>query len=217
MDIEIVDWKTRPITNKPEMYFSDATQQPPSVDHLLETHHQFYGRPWALGKCLFDTALECGIKPQFNVLDFGCGAGRLAIWLVGYLEYGRYFGVEAHYNSIDALLRYELPLYGLSHKKARVLHDSEINLDVFGASFDFVIDAYSSVHLDSARAAVYRERLPTVVKKGGMVLISPVPERCDNAFFPEFEVVRRFSSSCELILNSGKDKITEWSLFRKLS
>ncbi|MEZ5922800.1 MAG: methyltransferase [Hyphomicrobiaceae bacterium] len=81
--------------------------------YLDEEHHRFYGRPWAVGRTYYDFLVEMGLKASDHVLDFGCGAGRLGIWLIQYLEAGHYVGTDHHWSAIEAFARYEVPLHDL--------------------------------------------------------------------------------------------------------
>lgn len=106
---------------------------------LVETHHRAYGRHWCLGRDQFDYVLACGLEPGHFLLDLGCGALRAGIWLVRYLETGRYHGLDAHLPSLVAARDYELPLHGLEHKRPRLLWSSEFQIEHFGVEFDFVL------------------------------------------------------------------------------
>jgi SAM-dependent methyltransferase len=104
-----------------------------------EEHHDAYKKPWCLGRDQFNYLLSRGLQPDHRVLDFGCGAMRVGIWLVAYLNAGRYYGIEPHYKSLEAAVRYEIPLHGLAAKLPRLLCDDEFACEYFGESFDFVL------------------------------------------------------------------------------
>ena len=62
----------------------------------------------AVGNRFFNTLKRCGLTPDMDVLDVGCGQGRMARPLIGYLDGGSYTGFDivssgikwcqAHYN-----------------------------------------------------------------------------------------------------------------------
>ena len=56
-----------------------ADGEPWSLDErfLEEAHHTQYGRPWILGRYMFDFLVESGLRPEHRLCDFGCGALRL--------------------------------------------------------------------------------------------------------------------------------------------
>jgi SAM-dependent methyltransferase len=104
-----------------------------------EEHHHAYKKPWCLGRDQFDYLLVRGLRPEHRVLDFGCGALRVGIWLVGYLNVGCYFGIDPHYKSLEAAARYEIPLHDLAAKLPRLLCNDGFACEHFGESFDFVL------------------------------------------------------------------------------
>src|SRR5207248_6045542 len=70
-------------------------------DFLNEIHHLQYGRPWALGRYVFEFLVESGCRPDHRVLDFGCGALRAGVHVIPYLNAGNYFGVDPHLRSLQ--------------------------------------------------------------------------------------------------------------------
>src|SRR5919108_815181 len=53
-------------------------------DFLNEVHHLQYGRPWVLGRYVFEFLVASGCRPEHRVLDFGCGALRVGIHAIRY-------------------------------------------------------------------------------------------------------------------------------------
>ncbi|SKA73919.1 Methyltransferase domain-containing protein [Paucidesulfovibrio gracilis DSM 16080] len=141
---------------------------------LSEFHHNNYGRPWVLGKYQFDYLLERGLAPEDKVLDFGCGAGRLAIHLVRYLHSSCYFGIDSNRKSAESFA-YEMFLHGLVEKRPRFVLDSSLSCGVFGASFDWIIDFYSMKHMDEKKQYQAFESFSKVLAPKGRVLVVPQP------------------------------------------
>lgn len=138
---------------------------------LSEEHHHLYGRPWCIGRTYFDFLVAQGLAPTDRVLDFGCGAGRLGIWLIDYLEVGGYVGVDHHWLAIDAFARYEIPLHGLAGKRPRLVLDGSLDVGRLGQAFDVVLDCFVSFHLDGAdRLALYRGFAEALVPGGRIFL-----------------------------------------------
>lgn len=100
-----------------------------SEQHLAETHHRQYGNPWALGRDAFDWMLGHGLAPTWHVLDVGCGAMRLGVWLAAYLEGGHYIGADPDEASLEAAAQYEIPLHGLESKSPRLVRLSGSEYD----------------------------------------------------------------------------------------
>ncbi len=112
-----------------------------------EEHHRGYGGPWCRGRDHFNSLIREGLQPDDSVLDLGCGSLRVGIWLVQYLNPGRYYGVDSHYPSLEVAASYEVPLHGLSDKRPRLLHSPSFELDHFKSKFDLVVAVAVFCHL----------------------------------------------------------------------
>jgi SAM-dependent methyltransferase len=164
-----------------ELGLMDAPAEPVAVDgvdpeFLNELHHLQYGRPWAIGRYIFDFLVESGCRPDQRVLDFGCGALRLGIHAIRYLDAGNYFGVDSHLRSLEAAVTYELPLHGLEDKRPRLLWDGDYNLDHFGVQFDWVVDFSTTVRIRKRDVPQAFTAIAGVLAPGGLVLTSPAPK-----------------------------------------
>jgi SAM-dependent methyltransferase len=146
-------------------------------DILREEHHHQYGRPWATGKYVFEFAVAAGLRPEHRLLDFGCGALRVGVWAIPYLDAGNYFGVDSHVMSLEAATTYEIPFHGLEAKRPRLLWNDDFEFSHFGTTFDMIVDFASSSHFKKKRR---RERIFSnyvdVLAPGGRVLTSPPPD-----------------------------------------
>lgn len=124
--------------------------------YLAEDHHRLYGRPWCIGRTYFDFIVRSGVRPEHHVLDFGCGAGRIGIWLIPYLQRGHYVGVDHHWTALDAFARYEIPLHDLASRTPRLVLDDSLSVARLDTRFDAILDCYVSFHLDEgARMKLY--------------------------------------------------------------
>jgi hypothetical protein len=143
---------------------------------LNEAHRRQYGRPWGMGRYLFDFVCDAGLRPEHRLLDFGCGALRLGIWVIPYLETGNYFGVDSHLLSLEAAATYEIPLHRLEQKRPRLLWNDDFALSHFGTDFDYIVDFSSS---SQVRGPARRRRVfssfAEVLTPGGRLLTSPRP------------------------------------------
>lgn len=150
----------------------DVTAAP--IDHLRllrEEHHRFYGRPWCIGRTYFDFLRSLGLRPDAKVLDFGCGAGRLGIWLIDYLDAGNYVGVDHHWEAINAFASYEIPLHDLAGKRPRLVLDGSLDVIRLDQTFDLILDCFVSFHLDEqGRSQLYRGFAQVLAPGGGIVL-----------------------------------------------
>jgi SAM-dependent methyltransferase len=156
------------------------------LDFTHELHHHAYRKPWCLGRDQFDYLLSRGLQPEHRVLDFGCGAMRVGIWLVAYLNAGRYFGIDPHYKSLEAATQYEIPLHGLADKHPRLLCDEGYACEHFAESFDFVL-AFSVFNwLGREETCHALEHVCSTLKPEGRVVVYgdlPVPaDELQNRF-----------------------------------
>jgi len=138
---------------------------------LAEEHHRFYGRPWCVGRTYFDFLLSKGLRTSDNILDFGCGSGRLAVWLVPFLDAGRYTGVDHHWEAIYAFAQYEVPLHGLAIKRPRIVLDGSLNVSALSQPFDVILDCFVSFHLPKVdRRKLYSEFSASLGPDGRILL-----------------------------------------------
>lgn len=149
---------------------------------LKEAHHRQYGRPWAMGKYIFEFAVDAGLRPEHRLLDFGCGALRLGNWAIPYLDEGNYFGVEQHLVSLEAAATYEIPLHRLEEKRPRLLWNDDFAFSHFETAFDVIVDFSSSSKVqDAARLDCYRA-FAAALAPGGRLLTAPRPEATAEEF-----------------------------------
>jgi SAM-dependent methyltransferase len=161
--------------------FSRARALPPAVDlreapiHyselLEERHHHSYGTPWYQGRYDFALLRALGVRPQDATCDFGCGAGRLGVWLIPYLAPGRYYGVDAHLRSLAAFSAYEIPLHDLASFKPRLLHDDTFAFRHFAQAFDVIVDISVSRWLTVEGALAAYDAARAVLAPGGRLIV----------------------------------------------
>jgi SAM-dependent methyltransferase len=148
-------------------------EQPVLVEELVgEEHHRWYGRAWSAGRFRFEFLLAHGLAPRDRVLDLGCGAGRLGIWLIAFLEPGRYFGVDRHLRSLVAFSAYEIRLHGLAAKRPRLLLDGDFRVDCLGERFDVVLDVSVTRFLPVESFRQAYARLRAVLAPGARVFVA---------------------------------------------
>jgi SAM-dependent methyltransferase len=140
---------------------------------LDEEHHRRYGRPWVLGRYIFEFAVDSGLRPEHRLLDFGCGALRFGAHAIAYLEPGNYFGVDRDLRSLEAATTYELPAHRLEDKRPRFLWADDFEFSHFATTFDWVIDFSSSLKLSEQRLELWIASLVDVLTTNGRVLTGP--------------------------------------------
>ena len=166
---------TVPIETVDGVARDDDGAEPWRVDQrfLYEAHHNQYGRPWALGKYMFEFLLGSGLRPEHRLLDFGCGALRLGLFAIPYLDPGNYFGVDSHLESLEAATSYEIPLHGLEDRRPRLLWSQNFAFSHFGTTFDVVLDFSSSQKVHPDELPRLFGNFVEVLAPGGRFLTSP--------------------------------------------
>ena len=170
---------------------SPPEAEPILVEDLVgEKHHRWYGQAWLLGRFRFDFLLANGLTPRDRLLDLGCGAGRMGIWLIPYLEPGHYFGVDSHLRSLVAFSAYEILLHGLAARRPRLLLDADFRVDHFGERFDVVIDVSVTRYLSRETFDRAYAQLRSVLAPGGRIFVAGLtPERLESLRGAGFELV----------------------------
>lgn len=129
------------------------------------------------------------LQPDMDILDFGCGCGRLALPMLQYLsEQGSYTGIDIVPRLIQFCTSHISPNYrncrfflspdsNVLYEQYRQDSASELaileNLEELGTEKFDVIAAFSVfTHLTDSQAASYLERFRPLLKPNGQVLIS---------------------------------------------
>ena len=213
-DLASYDWRdtTRPDAAAARVRAEGATVDPQILD---EVHHRQYGRPWALGKYLFDFLVERGLRPGDRLLDIGCGALRLGLPAIAYLDRGHYFGVDAHLKSLEAAVTYELPLHGLEHQRPRLLWDDAFAFAHFGMEFDWAVDFATSLHLPKDAAATLFRNAAAVLRPGGRLLVGNGRGSKRRSSAPDLgelglELVHEQVQSCLLLTGHRAGSENQW-------
>jgi len=189
---DVLDWRktsiihkawenegSAPLVRKLKKALSKGDAGPPeeTVNHTLERHHNYNGRPWCLGRDHFSYLKSRGLKPDHNFLDLGCGAMRTGIWVARYLDAGHYFGIDAHLPGLEAAANYEIPLHGLEEKRPRLLNNDQFDIGHFGVEFDWVFAFAVINHLSDELLDAALSRVRKHLRPGGRLVLSPAPRK----------------------------------------
>lgn len=187
-DGRLVENLTTPPDWRDLKHATGAPSIPIDFDAILaEEHHRVYGRPWVIGRCYFDELVARNLQPTNRVLDLGCGAGRVGIWLIPFLNSGNYYGIETHLGTLAAFAAYECVIHNLRDKQPHLMLDDEFRVEGFGVRFDVVLDFNVSVHVPmDARVRLF-QRVAASCNPGARLFMSRKPKvppavLCDVGF-----------------------------------
>jgi SAM-dependent methyltransferase len=124
-----------------------------------------------------------GLKPEDRVLDVGCGIGRMAIPMTGYLKDGSYEGFDVGKEMINWCRRRITPRHPRFHFRWAPIYNRKYN--PFGTisalefrfpyeddSFDFVLATSLFTHLTRYEAAHYLSEIGRVLRPGGTAFLT---------------------------------------------
>ena len=123
------------------------------------------------------------LDPDADILDAGCGGGRMAAALLYYLREGSYTGFDVHPESIDwcrATIAPRNPRFSFDHADLR---NSQYNpageaqaadhrFPYGGESFDFVIAVSLFTHMFRRETARYLSEFARVLRPGGAAFVT---------------------------------------------
>ncbi len=173
----------------------DSPYEVDAASSHQEKHHHVYGAPWCLGRDQFDYLKSRGVSSDHNVLDFGCGALRLGVWMIPYLSSGHYFGIDSHYPSLKLGVEYEIPLHGLASQKPRLLLSEEFEIDDFGVKFDRVVSMSVLHHLTDEQQRVAIEKI--IACSTDDLVLHAVGFNMTDIVLAEYGLQRTYQETCE--------------------
>ncbi len=141
---------------------------------LTEYHHQSYQNPWCHGRDIADYLISRGLQTSHHLLDFGCGSIRAGIWRIGYLDSKHYFGVDAHLQSLEAAVQYEIPLHRLEHKQPRFLHSATFEIAHFQRAFDVILASSVLNHLNEAQLDLALRSITAALAPSAKLVVAPL-------------------------------------------
>jgi len=110
-------------------------------------HRHFVGDLWdEVGDLQYRFLRECGLRPDMNLLDVGCGCLRGGLHFIRYLEPGRYHGVDINASLLRAGML-ELRHAALDERGATLLQRADFDFQAFEKKFEVAIAVSVFTHL----------------------------------------------------------------------
>jgi SAM-dependent methyltransferase len=128
-----------------------------------------------VGRHTFVTALQRGLLPHHNLLDFGAGCLRLGYWFVRFLDPGRYYAIEPVAKMTDAGRKHLFDPALWEAKRPTIYTSAKCDMSHFGVPFDFVIARSILTHTTPAMLAKVLDEFALAAAPGGQFLASYWP------------------------------------------
>jgi SAM-dependent methyltransferase len=132
-----------------------------------------------------------GLMPHHTLLDYGCGPGRGAVHLIGYLEPGHYAGVDINPDYIR-VARQVIDERRLSGRKPVFGVASEYEND---RRFDFCLLFSVLNHCAPEEIRAIFEFLRARLSPGGVICITHARGVSPGYYEPHFECTRTFTAA----------------------
>jgi cyclopropane fatty-acyl-phospholipid synthase-like methyltransferase len=111
------------------------------------SHRNQIGGMWKeMGEMQLKFMKEQGLQPDHELLDIGCGSLRGGIFFIGYLNEGKYSGLDLNSSLIKAG-HSEIKKAGLIPKKPTLLVNDSFQFHLFNKKFDYAIAQSVFTHL----------------------------------------------------------------------
>jgi SAM-dependent methyltransferase len=155
---------------------------PPPPDNLVQ--HVGGGDYLDIGRSLSEQMVDAGLAPDHTILDVGCGAGRLATPLTGYLSArGSFFGFDVHEPSITWCIKnisshfpnFRFTAHDIRHpyyNPKGAISPLEFRFPYDDSSTDFVSLWSVFTHLQLPELRHYCAEIHRVLRPGGKVLLT---------------------------------------------
>lgn len=133
-------------------------------------HREAVGGLWdELGRHQLAYLVSRGLRRGDRLLDVGCGALRLGVHAVDYLDAGNYFGIDISPSLVDAGYRLELDDAGRSKlPRANLASNAEFDLSFLGGSIDMAIAQSLFTHLPLNHLRRCLSAVSGVLRPGGV-------------------------------------------------
>ena len=111
-------------------------------------HRRYVGGLWEeIGQLQFDFLVARGLRPQHVLLDIACGALRLGVKAIPYLEPEHYLGMDKEADLLRAGLELELPAALRQQQRPQLLQGADFSFERFGRRVDVAMAQSLFTHL----------------------------------------------------------------------
>lgn len=118
-----------------------------------------------LGAWQLDALKAAGLQPHHRLLDVGCGAMRLGLRAVAYLEPGHYYGIDAFAPYLELARR--LAEREVPGRPFELLLSDAFEFSRFGVKFDYGMAQSVFTHLPAEQCEACVAELRKVMAPGG--------------------------------------------------
>ena len=134
----------------------------------------------AIGESFAGLLKAAGLKPDDCLLDVGCGQGRMARPLVGYLVQGRYEGFDVDLAAVQWCRDHyaDVPNFTFTHLNAfnrrynPVGNEGRVRFPYADGLFDAVLVTSVFTHMFENRIVNYIEEMARVMEPGALALVT---------------------------------------------
>ncbi len=136
----------------------------------------------SVGNNFFEILKRHGLKPDMNILDVGCGQGRMARPLVGFLDRGSYTGFDIvkdgidwcqkHYSDVPNFTFQHAPIFNKRYNKSGSVKASDYVFPYPDNSFDLIFLTSVFTHMFADDVQNYLAEISRILKPGSKCLIT---------------------------------------------
>lgn len=135
----------------------------------IKGHRGYVGGMWEeIGQLQFDFLIRKGLKPDSYLLDIACGALRLGVKAIPYLEPAHYLGIEKESGLVKAGLEEELDPALREEKQPNIVISNSFEFEKLKQKADFAIAQSLFTHLTPGLINRCFKKLQPYIKDDGV-------------------------------------------------
>lgn len=132
-------------------------------------HRAYVGGLWdEIGQLQFDFLVGQGLRPEHRLLDVACGALRLGVKAIPYLQPGHYMGIDKEERLIALGLQQELGPELQARQRPQMLVNGAFEFERFGQPADFAIAQSLFSHFPPGLIEQCMHKLLPAMRPGGV-------------------------------------------------